>query len=67
VRTATHLALGSWRGILLEAERALLHLTPVRDGLIVLLVARRETPTGWMLRNAQQAAVLAGRFLEAHV
>lgn len=63
-RTAFHLQLGSWKGILLEAEDALLHLAPVRDGLIVLLAARKETPAGWMLRSAHQATTLANRFLE---
>ena len=65
-RTTAHLALGSWRGILLDAEKALLHLTPVREGMIVLLAAKRETPTGWVLRSAHQAAQLADRFLEAY-
>lgn len=64
-RTASHLELGSWKGILLEAEDALLHLAPIRDGLIVLLAARKETPAGWMLRSASQASSLASRFLEA--
>ena len=65
-RAAAHLALGSWQGILLDAEQALLHLAPVREGAILLLAAPRDTPAGWMLRNAQIAATLADRFLEVH-
>jgi tetratricopeptide (TPR) repeat protein len=65
-RTALHLELGSWKGILLEAEDALLHLAPVGAGMIVLLAARKETPAGWMLRSAHQATTLASRFLEAY-
>jgi tetratricopeptide (TPR) repeat protein len=65
-RTALHLELGSWKGILLEAEDALLHLAPVGSGMIVLLAARKETPAGWMLRSAHQATNLASRFLEAY-
>ena len=64
-RTASHLALGAWSGVLLEADAAVLHLAPV-DGNIVLLAAQRNAPAGWVLRSAQQAAVLARRFLEAY-
>jgi tetratricopeptide (TPR) repeat protein len=65
-RAAAHLALGHWQGILLDAEQALLHLAPVREGAILLLAAPRDTPAGWMLRNAHLAATLADRFLEVH-
>ncbi|HEY0672368.1 MAG TPA: roadblock/LC7 domain-containing protein, partial [Longimicrobiales bacterium] len=65
-RTATHLSLGHWNGVLLEAESAILHFAPVDDGLIVLLAARRNAPAGWVLRAAQQAAVIATRYLEAY-
>lgn len=65
-RTATHLALGAWRGILLEAEHALLHLAPVGADTVVVLAARRNTPAGWMLRTAGQAAEQAARYLEAY-
>jgi tetratricopeptide (TPR) repeat protein len=66
VRTVANLELGSWRGILLESERALIQLLPVRADTIVLLAARRETPAGWMVRSAGQAAQLARRFLETY-
>ena len=65
-RTTSHLQLGQWKGILLEAEDALLHLAPVREGMIVLLAAKRQTPAGFMLRAAHQAASLATRFLELY-
>ncbi len=65
-RTAHHLDLGNWNGVLLEAESAVLHFAPVDDGLIVLLAARRNAPAGWVLRAAQQAATIAARFLEAY-
>lgn len=65
-RTAAHLALGSWRGVLLEADQAVLHFSPVRDGMIVLLAAQKTAPTGWVLRSATQAAAIADRFLEAY-
>ena len=64
-RTASHLALGDWSGVLLEADAAVLHLAPVQ-GNIVLLAAQRNAPAGWVLRSAQQAATLARRFLEAY-
>jgi predicted regulator of Ras-like GTPase activity (Roadblock/LC7/MglB family) len=65
-RTATHLALGDWRGILLEAEHALLHLAPLGPDAVVVLAARRNTPAGWMLRAAGQASHRAARYLEAY-
>jgi tetratricopeptide (TPR) repeat protein len=65
VRTAGHLSLGNWTGVLLEADTALLHFAPVGDRMIVLLAAHRHAPAGWVLRSAQQAATLATRFLEA--
>ena len=64
-RTASHLELGEWSGVLLEADAAVLHLAPVQ-GNIVLLAAQRNAPAGWVLRSAQQAATLARRFLEAY-
>lgn len=65
-RTTAHLKLGEWKGILLECEQALLHLSPVREGMIVLLAAKRQTPAGFMLRAASQASALATRFLELY-
>jgi predicted regulator of Ras-like GTPase activity (Roadblock/LC7/MglB family) len=65
-RAVSHLELGSWRGILLESERALMQLLPVRADMVVLVAAARGTPTGWMMRSAGQAAQIARRFLEAY-
>ena len=66
LRTVANLELGTWRGILLESERALVQLIPVREDTVVLIAAKRETPTGWMARSAGQAAALARRFLETY-
>jgi tetratricopeptide (TPR) repeat protein len=66
VRTTQHLSLGSWNGILLEADTAVLHFAPVLEGIIVLLAAQRNAPAGWVLRSAHQAAALATKFLEAN-
>lgn len=65
VRTTSHLALGDWKGVVLEADQALLHFSPVR-GSIVLLAAQKNAPMGWVLRSAQQAAAIANRFLEMY-
>jgi tetratricopeptide (TPR) repeat protein len=65
-RTAHHLALGAWRGILLEAEQALLHLAPVGETAIVVLAARRNTPAGWMMRTAGVAVERAARYAEQY-
>jgi predicted regulator of Ras-like GTPase activity (Roadblock/LC7/MglB family) len=66
-RTASHLSLGSWSGVLLEADTAVLHLAPVQYDKIVLLAAHRNAPAGWVLHSAQHAAALATRFLETFV
>lgn len=65
-RTVSMLKLGSWRGILLECGRALLHVSPTGDGDgVLVLAAERSAPPGWLLRSAAQAAELAARFEEA--
>jgi tetratricopeptide (TPR) repeat protein len=64
-RTVEHLALGDWHGVLLETERATLQLSPVGEDAAVLLAARREAPTGWVLRVSEQATALARSYLGA--
>lgn len=66
LRTTQLLQLGQWKGVLLEADDALLHFAPVGEGMIVLLAAQKNAPTGWVLRSAQQAASIATRFLEMY-
>ena len=66
VRTVNHLSLGNWKGILLDSDNALLHLSPVSTDTILLVAAQRDTPAGWMLRSAHQANSLAARFLEVY-
>jgi tetratricopeptide (TPR) repeat protein len=63
-RAAGLLALGRWRGILLETRNAVLHLSPLSDRSVVLLAARRGAPAGWVLRTAARAADLSRRFLQ---
>lgn len=64
VRVARHLALGAWSGLLLETDSALLHVAPSTAGTLVVL-ARRDAPTGWLLRTAAHAATLATQHAEA--
>ena len=66
-RTAELLSIGSWRGIVMETERALVHVAPLEQDLLVLTAAARGTPVGWMLRAAERTAKLAREFLEAGV
>lgn len=63
-RTAALLSIGAWRGILMETDRALLHVAPLEQDLVVLTAAARGTPAGWVLRAAARTAELARRFLE---
>jgi predicted regulator of Ras-like GTPase activity (Roadblock/LC7/MglB family)/Tfp pilus assembly protein PilF len=65
-RMAAHLSLGEWRGIMMEAENALLHLVPAGPNGMVVLAARRGTPAGWMRRAAMQAADRAQLYMEAY-
>jgi predicted regulator of Ras-like GTPase activity (Roadblock/LC7/MglB family) len=67
LRTAMHLSLGRWQGVLLEADEAVLHFAPLSEDMIVLLAARKNAPTGWVLRSAAQAAAIARKFLETHL
>jgi predicted regulator of Ras-like GTPase activity (Roadblock/LC7/MglB family) len=65
-RTVSLLQLGSWRGMLLEAGSAVLHVSPVTADAVVLLAAKRNAPTGWVLRSAATAADLAARYMQEY-
>ncbi len=65
VRTAQHLALGGWRSILLEAAEAVVHMQPLSGDMALLMAVKREAPTGWVLRSAARAQLLARAFLGA--
>lgn len=65
VRATSHTTLGAWRGMLVETEQAAVHLAPLRDDLMVVLVAMPGAPPGWILRAAARAAALASAFVEA--
>ncbi|HEY8470672.1 MAG TPA: tetratricopeptide repeat protein [Longimicrobiales bacterium] len=62
-RTAALLSIGRWRGILIETDRALLHVSPLEEDLLLLVATECGTPVGWVLRTAERAAELARRFL----
>lgn len=64
-RASELLRLGQWRGLLLHAREAAIHIAPIAGGHVVVLAAAREAPTGWILRSAHRAGELAHRFLEA--
>lgn len=65
-RTARHLALGTWRGILLDAEHALLHLTPAGPDAVLMLAARRDAPAGWLVRASSHAVGQAQQYMEEY-
>lgn len=65
-RTAYHLALGDWRGILLDSEHALLHLAPAGNDAVMVLAARRDAPAGWMLRASAHAIGQAQLYMEEY-
>ena len=61
-----HLELGQWRGLLLECETAMLHVAPAAGDSLLVVAARREAPTGWIVRTAAHAATLAAPFAEVY-
>jgi predicted regulator of Ras-like GTPase activity (Roadblock/LC7/MglB family) len=65
-RTTSHLALGRWRGLLIETQHALLHVKPVTGDNALVIAARRDAPAGWLLRTAAHAAEQAARFVEEY-
>lgn len=67
IRTVTHLALGSWRSLVLESDTAVLQVAPVSGEAIIIVAARPGTPMGWILRASAQAAALAERYVGAAV
>jgi tetratricopeptide (TPR) repeat protein len=66
IRAVTHLELGTWRGLTVEAKRAVLQIRPVGGGALVVVVAERSAPAGWIVRAADHAAALADRFVEVY-
>ena len=65
-RTAYHLALGTWRGILLDSEHAMLHLAPAGSDAVMVLAARRDAPAGWVLRASAHAIGQAQQYMEEY-
>lgn len=65
-RTAHHLALGTWRGILLDSQHALLHLAPAGSNAVMVLAARRDAPAGWVLRASAHAIGQAQQYMEEY-
>jgi len=62
-RALRHLGLGEWKGILVETPEAVVRLAPAGDGMVAV-AARRDVPTGWVLRVAGRARDAALRFLD---
>ena len=66
LRTVEHLGLGLWRGLLVESEHALLHVTSIDGDSALVVAAGRQTPAGWLLRASAQAAERATEFLREY-
>jgi predicted regulator of Ras-like GTPase activity (Roadblock/LC7/MglB family) len=64
-RAVRHLALGGWKGILVETPDAVIRLTSTDDGGMMAVAGRRDVPMGWVLRVAGRARDAAGRFVAA--
>jgi predicted regulator of Ras-like GTPase activity (Roadblock/LC7/MglB family) len=66
LRAVTHLEMGRWKGLLLECEGAMVHVAPAAGDALLVVAARRDAPTGWIVRTAAHAATLAGPFAEVY-
>lgn len=64
VRVGMHLGLGSWRGLLLETPDAMLHVSAVDDGHLLVVAAKPGAPAGWVLKTAKRAQEIAAGFVE---
>ncbi len=63
-RTTGLLGLGAWDGMLLDCDRATLHVAGLDGGAVVLMAVRSDAPAGWAVRTAERARTLARTFLE---
>lgn len=63
-RSVEILDLRAWEDMLLETPRATIHLTALRAGAVLVMVADPQAPPGWVVRAAAGAVDLASRFLE---
>ncbi|HEX7240067.1 MAG TPA: roadblock/LC7 domain-containing protein [Longimicrobiaceae bacterium] len=61
-RALRHLGLGAWEGMLVETPDTVVRIAPVEDAMLAV-AARREVPTGWVLRVAGRARAVAARLL----
>lgn len=64
-RTAELLRLGEWGGMLLHTEQAILHVAALARGAVLVLVADRNAPVGWVVRTADRALDIATPYMEA--
>lgn len=66
-RVVEHLGLYKWTAMMLECGSALLQLSPAADGTMLVVVARRDTPRGWIARAASRAISLTEPLLGSQV
>jgi predicted regulator of Ras-like GTPase activity (Roadblock/LC7/MglB family) len=63
-RTTDLVQLGAWQELMVECEKATMHVAPLDDGAVVVSKLRPRTPAGWVVRLAATARGLARRFME---
>jgi predicted regulator of Ras-like GTPase activity (Roadblock/LC7/MglB family) len=63
-RTTDLVQLGGWQELMVECEKATMHVAPLDDGAVVVSKLRPRTPAGWVVRLASTARGLARRFME---
>jgi predicted regulator of Ras-like GTPase activity (Roadblock/LC7/MglB family) len=63
-RTTDLIQLGAWQELMVECEKATMHVAPLDDGAVVVSKLRPRTPAGWVVRLAATARGLARRFME---
>jgi tetratricopeptide (TPR) repeat protein len=62
-RTAMHLGLGQWRGLLIETGEVAVHVSMVDAAHTVALIAGADAPAGWVIRTARRALEIADAFV----
>lgn len=66
MRAVTHLGLGSWNGLTLESRGAVIQIRPAGGDALIVVIADRSAPAGWIVRAADHAAAIADRFVEVY-
>jgi predicted regulator of Ras-like GTPase activity (Roadblock/LC7/MglB family) len=66
-RATTHVMLGAWQVVVVEAQAATIALAPAPHGATVMLAAADDMPLGFVRRTLERCRVRAAKWLEETV